>query len=55
MRRPHRVGDGDVGDPLDHPAGLGDGSQVSPAYYLPAVSFLSVAALAGALRTRGIR
>ncbi|MFI6734590.1 MFS transporter [Nonomuraea sp. NPDC050451] len=33
----------------------GTGSQVSPAYYLLAVSFLSVAALACALRTRGIR
>ncbi|MEU6780847.1 MFS transporter [Nonomuraea angiospora] len=33
----------------------GTGSQVSPAYYLLAVSFLSIAALASALRTRGIR
>jgi MHS family proline/betaine transporter-like MFS transporter len=33
----------------------GTGSQVSPGYYLLAVSFLSVAALAGAHRTRGIR
>ncbi|MFG6190735.1 MFS transporter [Nonomuraea sp. JJY05] len=33
----------------------GTGSQVSPAYYLLAVSFLSVAALVCALRTRGIR
>ncbi|MFF4617210.1 MFS transporter [Nonomuraea jabiensis] len=31
------------------------GSQVSPAYYLLAVSFLSITALACALRTRGIR
>lgn len=33
----------------------GTGSQVAPGYYLLAVSFLSIAALAGGYRTRGIR
>lgn len=33
----------------------GTGSQVSPGYYLLAVSFVSLAALAAAFRTRGVR